>query len=100
MNKKELAAEAARRAGIERDEADAAVTAVFDIIAERLAAGEEVRLSGFGTFGVKERPARGGRNPATGEPIPIPAARVPKFRPGKSLKDALNRKGEDTDTLG
>ena len=67
-----------------------AVDAVFDSITAALAAGEEVRLVGFGTFAVAERAASKGRNPRTGEVIDIPASKQPKFKAGKGLKDAVN----------
>ena len=66
------------------------VSAIFDEITDALASGNRVELRGFGAFSVKNRPARTGRNPRTGETIKIKKAKVPKFRPGKALKDAVN----------
>ena len=66
------------------------VNAILDEIGEAMARGDRVELRGFGAFSVKNRPARVGRNPRTGAAIKIKAAKVPKFRPGKALKDALN----------
>ena len=68
---------------------EAAVTAALDVISAALAEGDEVRLVGFGTFEVKKRAARTGRNPKTKEPVEIPASKVPAFKPGKALKDAV-----------
>ena len=66
------------------------VEEVFELVAEGLAKGEKIDLRGFGTFSVRESAARSGRNPQTGEPIKIPARRVPAFKPGKELKDKVN----------
>ena len=66
------------------------VSTVFDEISAALARGDRVELRGFGAFSVKQRPARTGRNPRTGDAIKIKAAKVPKFRAGKALKDAIN----------
>lgn len=90
MNKNDLVALVADAAGLSKNDATKAVDAVFDGIAETLKNGDEVRLVGFGTFAVAERAASEGRNPRTGEKIAIPASKQPKFKPGKSLKDALN----------
>ena len=90
MNKTELIAAVAKETGLPKQEADKAVKAVFDTIAAKHAEGEKVQLVGFGTFEVVEREAREGRNPKTGETMTIAAARCPKFKAGKALKDALN----------
>ena len=90
MNKTELVNAVAEKAGISKKDADAAVAAVIDSIVEATKAGDKVALVGFGTFAVGKRAARTGRNPRSGETIKIKAAKVPKFRPGKALKDALN----------
>lgn len=90
MNKNELVAAVAEKAGLTKKDADKAVAAVFDSIQEALAAGEKIQIIGFGIFEVKERPARKGRNPRTGEDIEIPASKNPGFRAGKALKDAVN----------
>ena len=89
MNKATFIAQVAEKSGLDRRQADAAVEAVIDVVVEAMKAGDKVQLIGFGTFEVKERAARQGRNPATGEPIDIPASKVPSFKPGKALKDSL-----------
>ncbi|HHQ42447.1 MAG TPA: HU family DNA-binding protein [Chromatiales bacterium] len=90
MNKSELIDAVAETANLPRAAAERAVNAVFDSIRDALVKGEQVVLAGFGTFSVKERAARTGRNPQTGETIQIAAARVPSFKAGKTLKDAVN----------
>jgi DNA-binding protein HU-beta len=77
-------------AGLSKIDATKAVDAVFDGIIQSLKKGEEVRLVGFGTFDVSDRAASEGRNPRTGEKINIPASKQPKFKAGKTLKDAVN----------
>ena len=89
MNRNELIASVAERAGLSRSDANKAVDAVFEVITNSLKSGDEVRLVGFGTFGVAERKAGQGRNPRTGETIDIAASKQPKFRPGKGLRDAI-----------
>ena len=89
MNKSELINAVAEKAALSKKDSEAAVTAALDAISAALADGEEVRLVGFGTFEVKKREARMGRNPKTKEPIPIAASKVPAFKPGKALKDAV-----------
>lgn len=89
MNKSELVAAVADRADLKRRDAAAAVDAVVDVITEKLGQGEEVSIIGFGTFGVKERAERTGRNPRTRETITIAAGKSPVFKAGKALKDAL-----------
>ena len=90
MNKSDLIAVVAEATGISKSEAANAIDATFDVIADALENGDDVRLTGFGSFGVAERAARHGRNPRTGEPVKIAASRQPKFKPGKRLKDAVN----------
>ena len=90
MNKSEIAGHVANRTGIGRSAAGVAVDAVFAVIAEVLARGEDVRIAGFGTFGTRNRPARTGRNPRTGESLNIAASTAPTFKPGKPLKDVVN----------
>ena len=92
MNKNELISVVRRKTGGYRDQAEASVNAVLDTIISTLASGEAVNIFGFGSFSVKERVARTGHNPATGEEISIPAARVPVFKAGKGFKDAVNNK--------
>ena len=90
MNKSEITGRVADRIGMSRSAAGDAVDAVFEAVSEALANGEEVRVVGFGTFGTRNRPARTGRNPQTGESLSIPASTAPAFKPGKALKDAVN----------
>lgn len=89
MNKTELVAAVAAKAELSKKDADAAVTAVFDAVKDALADGDKVSVVGFGTFAVKERAARTGLNPRTKEAIEIPAAKVPSFKAGSALKDAV-----------
>ena len=90
MNKGELVDAVAASAGLSRADAAKAVDGVIDAISGSLANGGSVSLVGFGTFTVRDRAARTGRNPQTGAEIQIAAARVPAFKPGKALKGALN----------
>ena len=90
MNKAELIDAIALSADISKAAAGRALDATFDAIAETLKNGDQVSLVGFGTFQVKDRAARTGRNPQTGEPIQIKASRAPGFKAGKALKDAVN----------
>ena len=90
MNKNDLVDAVAERTGLAKSDAARAVEAVLGSVTESLQKGDQVALSGFGTFVVKARAARTGRNPRTGESIAIPASRVPAFKAGKALKDALN----------
>lgn len=90
MNKSELVDHVAEAADIPKAAAARAVESVLDGISSSLSNGESVALVGFGTFLVRERAARAGRNPKTGETIQIAAAKVPAFKAGKALKDALN----------
>ena len=90
MNKAELVAAVAAQTELKKAEAEKALKAVLDTITAELVKGEKVQLVGFGTFEVTERPEREGRNPATGETMTIAASRVPKFKAGKPLKDAIN----------
>ena len=90
MNKAELIKAVASRAGISSADASSAVDGVFDTITDTLQGGSDVRLAGFGSFSVVERKATSGRNPRTGEAISIPASKQPKFKAGKTLKDAVN----------
>ena len=90
VNKNDLVALVADATGLSKIDATKAVDAVFDGIIQSLKKGEEVRLVGFGTFDVSDRAASEGRNPRTGEKINIPASKQPKFKAGKTLKDALN----------
>lgn len=89
MNKAELIASVAEKSGITKKAAGDAVEAVFAAISETLAKEEKVTVVGFGTFEVRARQAREGVNPSTGQKIQIPATKVPAFKPGKSLRDAV-----------
>ena len=89
MNKTELVAAVAAKAELSKKDAEAAVAAVFDSVKDALADGDKVALVGFGTFSIKERAARTGLNPRTKETIVIPAAKVPTFKAGAALKDAV-----------
>ena len=91
MNKNELIASVAGSAGISKADASCAIDSVLDAISNTLAAGGEVRMTGFGTFSVANRAASVGRNPRTGEKIQIAASKRPKFKAGKALKDAVNK---------
>lgn len=89
MNKAELIEHVAEKTGMSKKDSEVAVKAVFDSITEGLVQGEKVQLVGFGTFEVRNRKEREGRNPATGEKIMIQALNVPAFKPGKALKDTV-----------
>ena len=97
MNKSELIDAIAESADLSKAAAARALDAVIDTVSTKLKDGEQVVLVGFGTFSVKDRPARTGRNPQTGQPIEIAAARIPNFKAGKALKDAVNSLAVATD---
>ena len=90
MNKADLVAAMAEKAGVAKKDAEAALKAFTDVVAEELKKGEKIQLVGFGTFEVSERAARTGRNPQTGAEMTIAASKAPKFKAGKALKDSLN----------
>ena len=90
MTKSELVANGALKAELSKKNAEAAIDAVINAITEALVNGEKVQLIGFGTFEVRERAAREGRNPKTGEKLTIAASKNPAFKPGKALKEAVN----------
>ena len=90
MNKTELVAAIAEKTELSKMDAEKALKAFTDVVAEELKKGEKIQLVGFGTFEVAERPARTGRNPMTGKTIEIAASKSPKFKAGKALKDSLN----------
>ncbi len=89
MNKTELIAKVAETTELTKKDATKAVDAVLDAIADALKTGDKVQLIGFGNFEVRERAARKGRNPQTGEEIEIASSKVPAFKPGKQLKDSI-----------
>ena len=90
MTKADLVNAMAEKAGLSKSDAEKALKAFTDVVTDALKAGEKVALVGFGTFQVGERAARTGKNPQTGAQIKIPAAKSPKFKAGKALKDAVN----------
>lgn len=90
MTKVELVSQVAEQAGFTKKDAKVAVETVFDAIQTALANGEKVQMVGFGNFEVRQRAARKGRNPQTGEEIEIAATKVPAFKAGKALKEAVN----------
>jgi DNA-binding protein HU-beta len=91
MNKTELIKDVASKAGLTQAQMQCALAALLETITEKVADGDKVILVGFGTFEPKERKAREGRNPKTGETIQIPAARVPTFSAGKAFREAVNK---------
>src|SRR3981189_3915145 len=90
MTKAELVEDVARAAELTKKDAERLLEIVFESIIESLNQGEKIELRGFGSFRVRERGARRGRNPKTGDPVSIPAKRVPYFKPGKELKKVVN----------
>lgn len=90
MNKSELIDAVSAKSGLTKTDTDRAFKAFVDVISEAMASGDQVALVGFGTFLVRERQARTGRNPRTGESIEIASAKIPSFKAGKALKDAVN----------
>ena len=92
MNKSDLIAAIAAKTKKKKKGAEAAVNAFVDVVTESLAKGEKVQLVGFGSFEVRKRAARKGRNPQTKEEIKIPASKAPVFKAGKALKDLVNKK--------
>ena len=90
MNRVELIAAMAEKAELSKKDAEKALKAFTEVVAEELAKGEKIQLVGFGTFEVSERAAREGRNPRSGETMTIAASKAPKFKAGKALKDAIN----------
>jgi DNA-binding protein HU-beta len=89
MNKTDLVSKVAELSELTKKDATKAVDAIFDAITEALKNGDKVQLVGFGNFEVRERSARKGRNPQTGEEISISASKTPAFKPGKALKDGV-----------
>ncbi|MCA1593814.1 MAG: HU family DNA-binding protein [Acidobacteria bacterium] len=90
MTKAELVEDVARAADLTKKDAERLVEVVFESIIDTLNHGKKIELRGFGSFRVRERGARRGRNPKTGDPVDIPAKRVPYFKPGKDLKELIN----------
>jgi len=92
MNKTELVAAMAEQTDLSKKDAEKALKAFTDVVAEELRKGEKIQLVGFGTFEVAERAAREGRNPQSGKPMKIEASKAPKFKAGKALKNMVNGK--------
>jgi len=90
MNKAELTAAIAKKADLSKKDAEKALGAITDVIADALAKGDKVQIVGFGSFEVRKRPARVARNPRTGQQIQIAASKAPVFKAGKGLKDSVN----------
>ena len=90
MNKTELIAAVAEKAELSKKDAEKAVKAFTEVVADEMVKGEKVQIVGFGTFEVSERAAREGRNPKSGQPMTIAASKSPKFKAGKALKDMVN----------
>lgn len=90
MNKSDLIAAVAAKTGETKKNAEASINAMIDVIAETLASGDKIQLVGFGSFEVRQRAARKGRNPQTGKEMKIAAKKAPVFKAGKALKDAVN----------
>jgi len=90
MNKSELISAIAEESGLSKADAGRALDATISSVTNALTGGDSISLIGFGTFAVKERSARAGRNPQTGETIQIKASKIPSFKAGKTLKDAVN----------
>ncbi|MDF7682772.1 HU family DNA-binding protein [Lactobacillus sp. ESL0679] len=89
INKSELTKEVAAKTGLKQKEAEGVIDAFIDSIKDNLTKGEKVQIIGFGSFEVRQRAERKGRNPQTGKALTIPATQVPAFKPGKALKDAV-----------
>ena len=92
MNKTELIASVAQKSDLTKKDAEKAVKAVFEAVSESLKKGDKVQIIGFGTFEVRARKAREGRNPRNNKPIKIPASKTPAFKAGKQVKDMVNKK--------
>ena len=91
MTKTEFVEKIAEESGISKKDADASVKAALKVLTDTMAAGDKITFPGFGTFEVRERSAREGKNPRTGEAVQIAACKVPAFKAGKSLKDSVNK---------
>ncbi|MGI6129430.1 MAG: HU family DNA-binding protein [bacterium] len=91
MNKTDLISAVAEKTGLTKKDSEKAVGALFEVVTEALASGDKVQVVGFGTFEVRDRAARKGRNPQTGEPIDIAAAKLPAFKAGKALREAVDK---------
>src|SRR5256885_9687055 len=94
MTKAELVDEVARVVQLTKKQAETIVNIVFDSIVESLRAGQKIELRGFGSFRLRSRKSRTGRNPKTGEKVEVPSKKIPYFKPGKELKELINKSGE------
>jgi len=92
MNKTELVTAMASASGLSKKDSEKALKSFIEVVTDQLKKGDKIQLVGFGTFEVVKRAAREGRNPATGEAMKIKASKAPKFKAGKALKDAVNKK--------
>lgn len=95
MNRNELIAAMAEKSGLSKKDTGVALDAFVESVSEALKDGDKVQLIGFGSFEVKDRAARTGKNPRTGEPVDIPESKAPTFKPGKAFKDMLNESSAD-----
>jgi integration host factor subunit beta len=91
MTKAELVEEVSEKTGLPKKQAEIVVNTVFESIVETLKTGEKIELRGFGSFRIRQRDSRMGRNPKTGDKVDVPAKRIPYFKPGKELRELLNR---------
>src|SRR6185503_19786809 len=91
MTKAELVEEVSQKTGLPKKQAEIVVNTVFESIVETLKTGEKIELRGFGSFRIRQRGSRMGRNPTTGEKVDVPAKRIPYFKPGKELRELLNQ---------
>jgi integration host factor subunit beta len=91
MTKAELVEEVSEKTGLPKKQAEIVVNTVFESIVETLKTGEKIELRGFGSFRIRQRDSRMGRNPKTGERVDVPAKRIPYFKPGKELRELLNQ---------
>jgi integration host factor subunit beta len=100
MTKAELVDEVARNVQLTKKQAEAIVNLVFDSIVDSLRAGEKIELRGFGSFRLRSRKSRMGRNPKTGAKVDVPSKKIPYFKPGKELKELINSEGEGEGEAG
>ncbi|HIW56811.1 MAG TPA: HU family DNA-binding protein [Firmicutes bacterium] len=91
MNKQELIASMTEKTGLSKKDTEASLAAFIETVEETLSKGDKIQLVGFGSFEIRDRAARTGKNPLTGEEMNIPAAKVPAFKPGKALKEKVNK---------
>lgn len=94
MTKAELVEEVSDKTGLPKKQAEIVVNTVFESIVETLKTGEKIELRGFGSFRIRQRDSRTGRNPKTGDRVDVPAKRIPYFKPGKELRELLNHEAE------